>query len=584
LSAGWRRWRAPLLVTTALLSALAAGRLLRGEAAPSARCQGGAAEIAREWSASRRAALERLLRAAPDLPDGPRATALDGLDRYGAAWAAMHREACLAHRDGAQSDEKLDQRMACLAQRKTALAAAVRALNGAPGAALSEAGTLVSYLPAIEDCSEPERLDEGREPPSPPADRARRTALEEKLAAAVAQERLGQSEAALDALRALALELRGSGLDAPRLATALHLALGRVYIVARHEYANAIPPLRLAEELSATTGASASFVEAGARRLYAEAMLRQSAPAVLLAEGELLEKMSRQLRDGFARPLLLNNLGAVHMTMADRERAHERFRAAAAALGERPVPPELYAIKRNLAMLTRDDATRLELAREVLEQRRRVVGDAHPLTIEAQLTLGKYEADLGSALPRVEKACADYDRYQPRALTLRARCGLYLAMLRGELGDAPGALAQYEAVAALAAAPAALPNGPRSSLPLLFGLARGAASLGRGLRAEARAELTALLATATATTAAGDDWWSRYLVATARLGVAMTSSTDAASRRAALEYLTLAIPVLREVRALNEDREYQLRLMQACRELARLVGDPAARAGYGCDT
>ena len=39
------------------------------------------------------------------------------LDAYARSWAAMHEQACLAHRSGAESDTLLDLRMSCLGRR-----------------------------------------------------------------------------------------------------------------------------------------------------------------------------------------------------------------------------------------------------------------------------------------------------------------------------------------------------------------------------------------------------------------------------------------------------------------------------------
>src|SRR5204862_5963662 len=96
---------------------------------------GGDAEIAAAWPrAAREAQVARIAKLggyggelAPRL-----AAAAEG---HAAHWVAAHRDACLAHRGGAESDAQLDRRMVCLARSRAALAA-VAEITAAAAAAL----------------------------------------------------------------------------------------------------------------------------------------------------------------------------------------------------------------------------------------------------------------------------------------------------------------------------------------------------------------------------------------------------------------------------------------------------------------
>jgi tetratricopeptide (TPR) repeat protein len=87
------------------------------------------------------------------------ASTAQAFDRQAQRWLAAQHEACEAtHVRHAQSADLLDRRMACLAERKRALAAAAGVLRDHPAQAVSHVGDLLSSLGQIELCADTRAL------------------------------------------------------------------------------------------------------------------------------------------------------------------------------------------------------------------------------------------------------------------------------------------------------------------------------------------------------------------------------------------------------------------------------------------
>jgi len=102
---GWRRWRSAAAVVAVAAVAGIAGAAQHGAATPPvAACDGGLDEIERVWNPRTRMQIATAFAAiaVTNIADtGDRV--LQGLDRYRARWTEIHRDACMAHRRGAQS-------------------------------------------------------------------------------------------------------------------------------------------------------------------------------------------------------------------------------------------------------------------------------------------------------------------------------------------------------------------------------------------------------------------------------------------------------------------------------------------------
>jgi len=550
---GWRRARTPIAVVLAAGVAMAAVRLGAHDQA-AATCTSGAAEIAAIWGpAQRGAVLAAIDRTGPRLAAQVRRAVLDGLDTYSDRWAAEHRAACLRHRDGAESAAALDRRMICLRRRRDALAAAADALGQLDASSIPRAREVVSRLPAVADCGDLEQLAAEYELPADPAERARVATLEAALARAVTQERLGRTAAALAGVREL---LGDAAVRAhPPLLADAHLAEGRILLF-QGTHADAREPLARAESVSFEHGLLARGVEAAARRIFVEAMQQSDLPG-LLRQSAVLEEVSRPLRDGVARPLLLNNLGVLYMTLERPADARAAFGRARESLGRRVPEPELTAIDRNLAMLEPDPAARERLTRGVWDRRRAQLGDLHPLTLEAQLSHGFYLDDPARSLAEVREACAGYRAYQPEALRARAECSAYQAFLAFEIGDLPAAEAAYLEVAALAA------SDPRGTMTVRERLAIGGAALCRGDDGAARAAFALALA------GSGGGWAGKE-AAQAHLGLGLAWRAFPAVD-APIAHLISAIAGHEHLAGLNESPEPRRRLALARATLADLL-------------
>ena len=116
--------------------------------------------LAGAWDPATRAAVERaFLDSTRPWAPASWARAHVQLDAYADAWAAMHRDACLAARvRGDDSDAMLDRRMACLAVRRRGLAAVAGLLASGDDDAIDHALDLLAGLRPIATCGDPVAL------------------------------------------------------------------------------------------------------------------------------------------------------------------------------------------------------------------------------------------------------------------------------------------------------------------------------------------------------------------------------------------------------------------------------------------
>ncbi len=144
------------------------------------------------------------------------------LDAYAAAWSVMRGEACETHARGEQSDALYDLRMACLDDRKTALAALTTVLTGADAAVVEQAVQATEHLPGLARCADASALLAQVPPPEDPAAAQVAQGLAVRLAQARARFEVGQYPEALREAQQLRGEAEVLGY-APTLAATLHL-------------------------------------------------------------------------------------------------------------------------------------------------------------------------------------------------------------------------------------------------------------------------------------------------------------------------------------------------------------------------
>lgn len=139
----------------------AAGGVVAGLSlsADEAICEGAEAQLADVWGDTARSKLQSVF----DESDAAFASStlprvLGDLDDYGAAWTEAHTQACRSARVHHEIDsEDLDDRMACLRDRKRHLQALVTVLEAGETNALANADAATASLPAIEGCNDPDR-------------------------------------------------------------------------------------------------------------------------------------------------------------------------------------------------------------------------------------------------------------------------------------------------------------------------------------------------------------------------------------------------------------------------------------------
>ena len=496
---GWRRWRLPVVGGVAVLAtgaAIAVAATRPDAAAPEARCDGGVAELAAVWSPSLRASLATRFDAiATPLARDARDRTLGALDTRAAAWTTMHRAACVEHARGTQSDRSLDLRMRCLRQRKDELAAATAVLARTDAATVGNAVDVAVRLAPIADCGDLDLLASELPPPPTPDGRAAADALRTRLAQVEALDHAGRSDEALAAVQPIVADARALD-DAGTLIAAL-LLHGKIHL-GREEVALASLLLREAEQRALSRGATRSAVEAGARAIFVDSIGAIRPVPELLAQASILEPLSLTLRDRFTRPLLLNNLGVVHMSSGNVSSARASFRSALDAVSGHPPHVELLVIEVNLAMTIDDRVERSERLRRAWEAATNALGPHHLTTIEVLATYAHYAplADAADAMAVVTMELVDS---HPALLERRAFHGVYAAFLASERGDEDAAAREYARVVAL---PSTSSTAPWRDLAVVASTAKPS---NEAMESLARAE---------AAHRARDGWWEQVIAAT----------------------------------------------------------------------
>jgi serine/threonine-protein kinase len=146
-----------------------------------------------------------------------------GLDRYGAAWVAMHTGACReTHVLGEQSEQLLDLRMACLEERRSRVAALTAILHEPSVDLVSRASSLVSDLPDLARCADRRSLTVLAPLPPDPKSRAEVDAVQKAVGETIVRANAG-IEVAVGDLRRLVDRARETGYPPAEAAAALAL-------------------------------------------------------------------------------------------------------------------------------------------------------------------------------------------------------------------------------------------------------------------------------------------------------------------------------------------------------------------------
>ena len=555
---GWRSWRVAVAVATSIVVAAAAVALALGAARAPDRDDSDQ-RLAAVWNPRRageiRAALARI--------ETPFAKSLDEsliarLDAHGASWRRLRRAASAAHRQGTLSADLLDRTMRCLDRRLVDLDHAAGVLATVDRDSVRHAPEVIARMPPLADCADAEALLAETPPPTTAAARAQVAAVRGRLSRAAAVERTGRSAEAL----ALAEAARADAdqLGYPPVAIEAALLCGRIRI-GRDDSTGAIALLADAERRALEHQQLAAAVEAGARRIYAEAVAGHDLDR-LVNQAELLEPLASSLRgDRLAYPLLLNNLGAMSMARGDRDAARRYFEAGRAVVARLVDPDlELTELTGNLALVTPDEKLRDGLSAEAWQQLDTALGPDHPATLQALHKRGTQLRDPAAARDVLTRACDGYRRFHGDLLAARVECEFRLAFVLAMLGD-PAAAHRFAGIAAIA------PGSTDDDVRAWADLADGFAALHGGQPRRALAAFAPIIATREVSR----HWWEHRFSALAHLGSGLAARA-LAQPAAAHRHLERARAVCTELTGRNEEAMFHQCAARADRELAAMRG------------
>jgi hypothetical protein len=494
-------------------------------------CEGGPGLVAPSWGADRRAAITKHLGSlsTPYAAEAaPRIT--QALDAYTTDWVRLYKSSCQAHRRGEISSALLDRRSGCLSRRRAALGAITALAAAVPGEELPDLVVAVGELPDISACENDDALMAGVEPP-PPASAAQAASIADDLAKIDVERDAGKLQDAMrDANDAVA---RADALGYIPLRAQARLARGRVQLVTTTGD-RGTEDFRAATHDALAVGDEPMSVEAYARMAWA---VGTSTGPEHATEGlDLVDAIAKGAGDRarFARSLLKHNIGAVALSAGDRPAARAAFEEArslsAGVEGSGAI--ELTVILRGLLLVTDDAVRREQLGAELIAARAELLGERHPLTLDARIVAAQMVADPSTARSQLLAPCDELARFHPGMGGLISECALELTWL---------ALAAGDKRAALHAAKLVLAAADRGADPEQTKLATGYRQLAEG-------DLRGAAATFAAAANPGDEtstwWWRKYMATEVLLGTALTQIATADDDRAR--------KTLEEAMALNE--------------------------------
>jgi tRNA A-37 threonylcarbamoyl transferase component Bud32/tetratricopeptide (TPR) repeat protein len=341
LASSTGRRRHGILVLAAAL-ALTAGLALHGRIRPSgpSPCEGAPEVLAQAWgldaSSGRRADVRAAFLATGKLAAPAiweRASA--SLDAYAGAWLRMRRDACEAtHVRGEQSAQTMDLRMACLDDRREALAALTGVLAKADENAVKNAVDAIRALPPLDRCADV-RLLRAVEAPFPSADVAAKVAdLRRRAAAVKAMLDIGDQRVGLQRVKELLAESRAIGY-APLMAEMMILVGG--YETDLWLSADASAILKEAGRLALTARRDDLAAEAYVDLVGVHGQFHPDEGLVWASVADALIDRTGHAQDRL-RSWLLNNRAMALLSIGDSEGAERLFRETV-ALKQRVFPP-----------------------------------------------------------------------------------------------------------------------------------------------------------------------------------------------------------------------------------------------------
>ena len=475
-------------------------------------CGGAEARLRGVWGPEQRVAVERSLSAAgPAFAAEVAPQVLRELESYVGAWTVAHRDACMAHSRGEQSDQLLDRRMVCLEQRKAALAAAVGVLSEKDEEVAREALRVVHDLPAIDRCNDATVLAAEVDPPTDPAMVAAVAEVRSELARAETLAHAGKVAEAMALAEAAVQAAMRSGyrpVEAEALLAHSSLAANTQGLANENDQrayqAMLIAIDRGMDEVAAEAAALRVFVRAGNDDTVTSA----------LDDAPLAEALAGRLpRPEAMLGLLANNIGTVHLRLdrpADAQRAFELALARRSAALDAD-DPELANTLANLAMVEPAGPRREAHLQQGIAILSKTFGPGHPRTLDLQIAAARRHLDPDVARALLRPGCEAFARFASDSNELHARCLADLGHLADELGEVDEATALWQQASEVLRAPGK-PVFSRMALTIEAAVAVHGGHSDAALAARLRAEIATL---------AGEQlWWDRRDRAELRLALA----------------------------------------------------------------
>lgn len=447
LAAPWGRARKIAVAASALVSVAAifiVGYSLLGS--PVRRCQAGVGLIDGLWNDGRRAELARRFAAIPAVtarwPGFART-----VDEYAQRWRAAYAEVCrTGYGRRRVSGELFNRRMLCLTRRRLELEAL---LAGVAAATREQLASDIALTPAEATRCATINRPESKPPPSDARSRAALGHVDELLARARAQQRLGAPKAAA-ATAMEAVEVARAVGHNPTLAQAL-ISQGRSLIASGVATTSRDSGFELATRILEEAYMVADRGEDDSNRLVAAGLLinaegsRQRYPVAdrWVAHAEAL--LARQGMPPTEASEVQTYIGYLRSDERRRPEAENAYRRAL-ELAEKAIPqdPQRIALARQqVCHLVEPTAPRIECFRRSLATRRSVLGADNPeLAADEGIlaeTLIRQSSTRAEGCRMYRKARATLgdtvDPSHPRAVAIVAQLAICL-VFEGEVREA----------------------------------------------------------------------------------------------------------------------------------------------------
>jgi tetratricopeptide (TPR) repeat protein len=376
------------------------------------------------------------------------------LDRFSASWAAARTETCRAtHVDGAQSEELLDVRMACLDRVALEMKNLVSAFSSVDSGIINRAVIAVAGLTRPHACA---TVVPGSPLPAAAEVRQKVSAVEARLAEVRAMRLLGKDKKAQKIIEDVVAEARATGYD-PLIAAAsmirgeINVILGKLD-VAEKSYLEATKVATRSRQDSIAARAWMGLIDVAAHRPKDSKALEwlELAEAAVVRAGNSNELQFH----------LQNARGRLFARRSDHKKAVPAFRRALELLlaQDKPDPYQLAAARQRLGqqlVVMGKPKEGLAQADKALAEGQRALGEGHPMLArvhearaDALLAMQRFKEGVAASRAALSIIEGSRGPKHPRMASSLISLGIGL----GELGKYKESIDAYKRAAEVLAA------------------------------------------------------------------------------------------------------------------------------------